>query len=105
VGKRSILIHKELHSKIECKECGQYFTETYLKRHRPRCLKIRKCAVEKATVKCEICGKVVGERGLKSHKELHNKVECTTCGEYFTETFLRLKHPKQCKLLLPFFKK
>ena len=54
---------------------------------------------DKVTEKCDICGKIVAERSIKKHKELHNKVQCTACGGYFTETFLRLKHPKRCKKL------
>ena len=98
VAQRSILKHKEVHNKIECTACGKYFTETFLRLiHRTRCKKSDKFADEKVTVKCEICGKLVDRRSIRSHKEIHNKVECTECGEYFTDSYLRLRHPKQCK--------
>ena len=33
---------------------------------------------------------------IVKHRETHNKVECQECGNYFTETVLRLRHWKQC---------
>ena len=51
---------------------------------------------DKVTEKCDICGIIVAARSIIKHKETHNKVECKDCGLYFTETILRLRHPKRC---------
>jgi hypothetical protein len=77
----------KIHQATNCDICGKYFAN--LGQH------IRDVH-EKLTEKCDICGKVVMARSMDKHKEVHNKVECKECGEYFTETILRLRHPKHC---------
>ena len=75
-------------SRGNCDFCGKYFSK--LSQHITD-------IHEKIIEECDICGKMVARRSIFKHKELHNKVECTACGLFFTDTFLRLKHPKRCE--------
>ena len=82
VAKHGMIKHRETHNKVECKECGHYFTDSDLRlRHLKKCKKSKKLNnVEnpKYSVKISNC------RGSGT---------CDICGKYFNK--LR-DHTRQC---------